>query len=1077
MIKYFTSNFSNHVNSHYSIYVLLLVIFIFLSGANVAKGADTTSPKLISSNPADAEINVPFTQRTIYFTFNEAMQPLNEVKWLELSVGTEIEKIIWSSDQKTIYFTFNKNLPIDTTVSWVLNPSTNKNGFVDLSGNYLPFDTYSGSFITSNDADTTPPKLFSSIPADGEINIPSNQRTISYTFNEAMQPEKGVTWWGLSADSAIDKIEWSSNQKTIYFTFNKNLPIDKTMSWVLNPSTHKKGFVDLSGNPLPFDKYSGEFRTSGPEESIPTTISIKSIGDSGYLTNSNYGIIIDVKDQYGNPITTGLTFNVNLASYVDTYFNTPTVTSSGNDYIVQIQQHEDKTMKVPVTITATDVKGNKISKTFDMKYTSDWVNANADADIIFDNIESGVQVGISNYKWRKITRANQNFYFAFPLYDDENGYTGYLVVDENGNIPTPDVIENVVFATQVGPALQDTNFANEMVDIGENFIDLSTLTKIGELTIDARDDAARALGFIGGTYVGGTFTHAITTTKYVSQAVKAVKFINNVLGVYDKIGDISESSLRTTGRAMLGLHGAQTYLISSEIEDYPYNLDIYDYELCKELKFLWETSIAGGVIGVQLAASETPSADFESQVEEIIWKAAEGAGLPTNIINYGDPLDKSLKIMGNAALRGEQVEIDFEDYNNFIFNRARYSSGIFPSSKKVFTNMDDLNTLLPTEKPTFTTIIDVSLIEPYSSTVDLLSDASSLIKKTLDNKGIDYSKIYLDCPSDMLIINETGARIGFVNGSFINEIENAYPLSLGEYESYILPSNQTYNIIIFSSDGSDMSKTTNINIETNVHGNRTYLAYNNLSIFDDSSIKTTISDEISNFGLSYYENQDGAIEQIIFPDNLITINQSANYSNAFVTTKGNKVYSIEDVNNKISITIFPNKSYDNEVIQILKDDTPKIRNIIPIRFININPSNNISEFMVWSTIKIYYTDKELDTLNVSESSLKIYWYNGTNWEELESYISTSENYVMTNISHFSRYGIGGQPKTDLILNETSITLFNQNISNEKTGSIDTDLNNITNYFADLSDSPSIILLIILVPVILFIIIIVVIRFK
>ena len=110
--------------------------------------------------------------------------------------------------------------------------------------------------------DTTSPKLISSNPADGEINVPFTQRTISYTFNEAMQPEKSVTWWGLNAGSAIDKIEWSSDQKIIYFTFNKNLPIDKTVSWVLNPSTHKKGFVDLSGNSLLFDTYSGSFITS-----------------------------------------------------------------------------------------------------------------------------------------------------------------------------------------------------------------------------------------------------------------------------------------------------------------------------------------------------------------------------------------------------------------------------------------------------------------------------------------------------------------------------------------------------------------------------------------------------------------------------------------------------------------------------------------------------------------------------------------------------------------------------------------------------------------------------------------------
>ena len=119
---------------------------------------DTTSPKLISSNPPDGEINVPFTQRTISFTFNEPMRADKGVLWPGLnSVRSEVK---WSSDQKTIYFTFYENFPINTTVSWFLNPSVvnldcgHMDGFKDLSENLLPFDTYSGSFNTSNDVDT-----------------------------------------------------------------------------------------------------------------------------------------------------------------------------------------------------------------------------------------------------------------------------------------------------------------------------------------------------------------------------------------------------------------------------------------------------------------------------------------------------------------------------------------------------------------------------------------------------------------------------------------------------------------------------------------------------------------------------------------------------------------------------------------------------------------------------------------------------------------------------------------------------------------------------------------------------------
>ena len=782
---------------------------------------------------------------------------------------------------------------------------------------------------------------------------------------------------------------------------------------------------------------------------IPTTMSIKSIGNRGYLTNSNFDTIIDVKDQYGNPITTGLTFDINLPSYADVYFYTPTVTSSGNDYIVKIQQHGSITMKVPVTITATDIKGNKISKSFDMKYTSDWVDANADADIIFNNIESGVQVDISAINWRKITKINQNFYFAFPTYDDERGYSGYLVVDENGNIPTNEIVEKVVFAAEVGPFFQSNDFANDMNKFGEHLVYLSTFTKLGEEIIGVRDGATKILGFIGGTYTGGTFTHAINTHKYVSSAVNGVKFINGALGKYNKIWEISESTLRITGRSMLGLHGAQTYLISSEVNRYPYDINIYDYELCKELKFLWETSVAGGVIGVELAASETPSADFESQVNDIIWNAADGAGLPTNIINYEDPLDKSLKIMGNAALRGQQVTIDFEDYNIFVQGRASYSSSIFSSSENVFTNMADLNALLPTEKPIFKTIMDVSLIDPYSSTMDLLP-ASDLIKKTLDGNGINYYEIDGDCPSDMLIVNETGARIGFFDGSFINEIENAYLLSLGEFESYILPANHTYSIKIISGNGSDSTQPTSFYIKTNVGGNSIFLAYTNLSIFDNSSVNITLSDTLSDSRLSFNENND-SITKMVSPDSQISLKYIGNNSTAYITKFENKsfTYNYNDNTNDIEITLFSNISYNNETIQISKNNTAIAKtDFIPIKSININPSNNISKSMEWSNIKIFYTDQELEILDISESSLKIYWLNGTDWEEVDSKISSTQNYLIANVTHFSEYAIGGQTKADLVINDTSLKVSNTNPTAGDIITIDTTIYNTGNSSAD-----------------------------
>ena len=234
--------------------------------------SDNIPPVLISSNPADGSTNIPVTQRTVSFTFNEAMQHSDSILWWGPSNGTELNNFELSPDQKTITYTFDRDLPADTIIKWLLNPSTYELGFKDLAGNPLPSDTYSGSFNTSSSvSDNIPPVLISSNPADGSTNIPVTQRTVSFTFNESMQPSISVTWWNLNEDYVNNAAtEWSLDEKTVSFTFDRDLPANTMVAWDLNPSTHGLGFKDLAGNPLSADMYSGSFNTSSSvSDNIP----------------------------------------------------------------------------------------------------------------------------------------------------------------------------------------------------------------------------------------------------------------------------------------------------------------------------------------------------------------------------------------------------------------------------------------------------------------------------------------------------------------------------------------------------------------------------------------------------------------------------------------------------------------------------------------------------------------------------------------------------------------------------------------------------------------------------------------
>ncbi|MFQ5648015.1 MAG: NosD domain-containing protein, partial [Candidatus Aenigmatarchaeota archaeon] len=75
----------------------------------------------------------------------------------------------------------------------------------------------------------------------------------------------------------------------------------------------------------------------------------------------------------------------------------------------------------------------------------------------------------------------------------------------------------------------------------------------------------------------------------------------------------------------------------------------------------------------------------------------------------------------------------------------------------------------------------------------------------------------------------------------------------------------------------------------------------------------------------------------------------------------------------------------------------------------------------WAIVKVHYTDGEVSARNLSESSLRLWYYNATadSWTEHNSgttgepcaapcgSVNTSDNFVWANTTHFSLWGIGG----------------------------------------------------------------------
>ena len=77
------------------------------------------------------------------------------------------------------------------------------------------------------------------------------------------------------------------------------------------------------------------------------------------------------------------------------------------------------------------------------------------------------------------------------------------------------------------------------------------------------------------------------------------------------------------------------------------------------------------------------------------------------------------------------------------------------------------------------------------------------------------------------------------------------------------------------------------------------------------------------------------------------------------------------------------------------------------RFINIETGDTINDALEFVVLKIFYTDEELSVHHILEESLQMYYYNGTHWTPLDSWINADENFVASNLTHFSSYTILG----------------------------------------------------------------------
>lgn len=141
---------------------------------------------------------------------------------------------------------------------------------------------------------------------------------------------------------------------------------------------------------------------------------------------------------------------------------------------------------------------------------------------------------------------------------------------------------------------------------------------------------------------------------------------------------------------------------------------------------------------------------------------------------------------------------------------------------------------------------------------------------------------------------------------------------------------------------------------------------------------------------------------------------------------GGELTYLNDTNNtntSLLINLNQNEDFPASVSIAYYNETPGIPAYDPFntsRFVEFIPSNTFEETSnhlgrkdwFWVEIRIHYTDEQIATLGLSESDLRLKFYNETtnSWETCSgSNANTAANYVYCNSTHFSTWSISVEP--------------------------------------------------------------------
>ncbi len=396
-------------------------------------------------------------------------------------------------------------------------------------------------------------------------------------------------------------------------------------------------------------------------------------------------------------------------------------------------------------------------------------------------------------------------------------------------------------------------------------------------------------------------------------------------------------------------------------------------------------------------------------------------------LSCGDTITSNLTLEGNLdCTSGTSGGIDI-GANNVDVDCAGYYMIGDESSEAVAITISGYDNI---------TVTGCNITFPYGLMIDGgvgLNISNNNITYNSSAGGTEYIGIYIEN------INTSTFSNNIINASGTVE---SYGFDIEGYcLNNVISSNSIYNNpsagIYYNSNANAVSNLSNNHIQNNTVGvwlatNNAILINNNFTNNTDYAINGTVT------GTDWYVTGRSKLE-----NNNVTMNGTISFSsgtlelvNSYITINGTLTENIGNLTslnlNTTSVTNNTSTDFsfgesDINITLYLNDDvsttlivTGETPNSAPtgynaLKAVDIGVDTNTDGNLTWAYLRVNYSDAELTSANVNESSLRMYFYNETSsaWElESNQGLNTTYNYVWANVTHFSLFGLfGTEPET------------------------------------------------------------------